>query len=255
VSAFEIFRVSQIEARRVDFHWAWAEEQAEAIAAHWARRKAERPAMFNGRVLMLCGHCRAGDAMQAAFFATDYANLVAWLQFGPRQAEVANGFSMGVLSTADGALVLGRMGAHTANAGQLYFPAGTPDLADVDTEGRVDLGANIVRELAEETGLVPAQYDIAPDWIVVVHAGQVAFLKEVRLAAAAEEAARRIREHIRQDPHPELADVILVRDAAEIGQHPMPDFLPHFLRWRLAPGGAAGAQPSARLAQKPRPGS
>ena len=39
-------------------HWAFAERQAASIAAHWARLRKAKPALFNGRVLLLG---RTGD--------------------------------------------------------------------------------------------------------------------------------------------------------------------------------------------------
>ena len=59
---------------------------------------------------------------------------------------------MGAVRASDGAFLLGVMDAHTANAGKIYFPAGIADRSDVVGE-TVDLAGNVMREVAEETGL------------------------------------------------------------------------------------------------------
>ena len=74
---------------------------------------------------------------------------------------------MAALRTRDGACLLGEMGAHTINAGQIYFAAGTPDPSDIFGD-EVDLAASVAREMEEETGFTPAQAPPAPGWSVVV---------------------------------------------------------------------------------------
>ena len=53
---------------------------------------------------------------------------------------------------SDGALLLGKMSAHTANAGRVYFPGGAIDESDVFGDG-IDIDHNITREMEEELGL------------------------------------------------------------------------------------------------------
>ena len=52
-------------------------------------------------------------------------------RFGFPASNACNGFSMAALRGADGAFLLGEMSPHTASAGAIYFPAGTPERQDV----------------------------------------------------------------------------------------------------------------------------
>jgi len=136
--------------------WAFAERQAASIAAHWARVSKAKPSLFNGRVLLLGRRTIVtrsdGVAMlRGAFFATDYADYLAWEEFGFPGEPVDNCFSMAALRGADGAFLIGEMASHTFSAGQIYFPAGAPDPTDV-FDGTVDLEASARRELLGDRG-------------------------------------------------------------------------------------------------------
>jgi len=235
-----IRQAARVEARLEPFRWAWAEENAGQIAENWARRSARASSIFDGRVLMVAGFEAEGDLVRARFFETSYSRLIAHVDFGFPDTTVANGFAMGALRSRDGAYLLGLMAAHTANAGRLYFPAGTPDLSDVRPDGQVDLASSILREIEEETGLGADVCRLEPGWTIVRHGGRLAFLRGVSLALDAEEALARITRHLDAQDEPELAAIHLLRSVEEIDEARMPSFLPVYLRWVL--GEAASAQ-------------
>lgn len=229
-------RFVAVEARLEEHRWAWAETHRGLIAGHWARRKAERPHLFNGRVLMASRTVGQGDLLRVAFFATDYANLIAWIDHGRPGEPVWNGFAMGALRGSDGAFILGRMAPHTANAGRLYFPCGTPDLSDVTDAGAVDLARSLTREIAEETGLAEDDYEVEPGWIVVQDRGLMAFMQVVRLHETAEAACARIRAHLAAERRAELSGVEIVAGLGEMDEAAMPSVVPIFLRDAFAAG-------------------
>ncbi|WP_204278261.1 NUDIX hydrolase, partial [Escherichia coli] len=68
---------------------------------------------------------------------------------------------------------------HTANAGKIYFPGGTPDLGDV-VGSRVDLDGSVRRELAEETGLSPEELTIEDGFWLREDDKRTAFVKVMR---------------------------------------------------------------------------
>ncbi|HEY8578485.1 MAG TPA: NUDIX hydrolase, partial [Beijerinckiaceae bacterium] len=78
--------VDAIESVYHDAPWGFARERAADIAAHWARLTAEKPAMFDGRVLLIdrwSVETRGGRRVLATrHFSTDYSAFLAWRDFG-----------------------------------------------------------------------------------------------------------------------------------------------------------------------------
>jgi 8-oxo-dGTP pyrophosphatase MutT (NUDIX family) len=214
--------------------WAWpfALERRGEIDSHFAERCRERPGIWNGRVLLSHRHAVVDGRFRAACFEADYASFLAWRDWKFPDRSVSNFFAAGALSASDGAYILGEMAPHTAVAGSIYFPAGTPEPDDI-VAGRVDLAGNIARELQEETGLEIAEFEAEPGWIEVVDRGYRVFIKPLTARVPADELRSRILRHLANEPRPEFCKIHIVRGPIDL-QPQMPDYVTAFLTdaWR-----------------------
>jgi 8-oxo-dGTP pyrophosphatase MutT (NUDIX family) len=207
--------------------WPFADQRRDEIAAHFEALRRANPALWNGRVLMLHRHAIRAPVFHGAYFETDFASMLAWRQWDSPDPCVKNCFAMGALRGSDGGFVLGVMGAHTSNPGRIYFPAGLPDLNDVDGV-RVDLARNVVREVGEETGLTPDDFEAEPGWITVLAGPRIAQVKTLHARATAAALRARILAHLAREAQPELAGVRIVRSPADFDPM-MPPFVTAFL--------------------------
>lgn len=222
--------LDRVEAHVTDEPWAWADGNRAAIDAHWQKLIVQKPAMFNGRVLICAEQHISAGVLTARYRETDYASFIALRDFGFPDKAVRNCFGMAALRAADGAFLLGVMNAHTANAGMVYFPAGTPDPDDVTADGRVDLVGNVGRELAEETGLTAADVTSGEGWTAVLSGPRTALMREVRSPLPAADLRAKIVAWLATEEEPELADIRIVRSPADIDAATMPDFTQVYLR-------------------------
>lgn len=207
--------------------WPFAESRRAEIDAHFRAAQAARPALWNGRVLLLHEHAVADRAMTGSYLETDFASFLAWRDWGFPDLSVRNLFPQAALRAADGAFLLGVMGGHTANAGRVYFPSGTPDPSDIDG-GRVDIAASLRRELREETGLGGDDVAFAAEWTAVFDGPRIALFQVVLADEPASALRRRILANFATVADPELADIRIVRSPADY--HPrMPAFVAAFL--------------------------
>src|ERR1700733_15455855 len=138
-----IHRVTTLDLAFRPSPWPFAQTKRAEIDANSALKEQEKP-IWNGRILLAREPVFTGERFAACYFEADFASFLAWRDWGFPDASVFNGFGMGALHASDGAFLLGEMGAHTANAGRIYFPAGTPDPEDV-RDGMLDLAGSIVR--------------------------------------------------------------------------------------------------------------
>jgi 8-oxo-dGTP pyrophosphatase MutT (NUDIX family) len=193
---------------------AFVAQRLVQIADHWSRAVVAKPALFDGTVLIAEQLAFAGGRLSATLRPIPFSAFLAWRDWGYPVGGLTHLSAAAAIVSADGAVLLGRMGAHTANAGRTYLVGGTPDLSDVGADGMVDLVATAARELVEETGLSPAGG--AAEVLFVRDPPRAVVVAVHRFAASAGEIAARVRAFLAADPEPELADVVVIHRRAEI---------------------------------------
>jgi hypothetical protein len=221
-----IHRVTQLDLGVQPWSWRFAEERRADIDAHFALEQREKP-IWNGRVLLGRNPVFTADRFSAQYFETDFASFLAWRDWGFPDKDVFNGFGMGALRCSDGAFVLGEMGQHTANAGRIYFPSGTPDLDDVSA-GTVDMSGSVAREVEEETGLKPADFRAGAHWDCVVSGAAIAMIRVLNVDSSGEVLRARIEANLAREQQPELSAIHLVRSAGDLTAA-MPRFVTAFI--------------------------
>jgi hypothetical protein len=231
LSAPRIVQVAAIDFCLRPKVWDFATDRAADIEANWQKRLAANPQLYDGKVLLMCdealGATPTDPKLDGTCFIVDYKLFQAWHDFG-RPAEVKNLFASAAVRSADGAYLLGEMAPWTMNAGQIYCPAGTPDLNDLAGD-RLDLEGSALRELVEETGLAPPHVTPARGWTIVFDGALIACMKELRSELSAAELLARANTFLSSEKNPELTRLIPVFRAAEISDR-MPAFMRAFLR-------------------------
>jgi 8-oxo-dGTP pyrophosphatase MutT (NUDIX family) len=227
-----IHRVTALDLALRPALWPFAEQRRADIDAHFALKQGERPQLFNGRVLLARHPVFSADRFSADFFETDFASFLAWRDWGFPDASVFNGFGMGALRCSDGAFVMGEMGRHTANAGRIYFPSGTPDLDDIRGDA-VDIAGSVAREVEEETGLTPADYRAGAEWDCVVSGVAVAMIRVLDVDDSGDALRARIEANLARQHQPELAAIHLVRSTDDLTAA-MPRFVTAFIEQQFS---------------------
>src|SRR6202171_197259 len=227
-----IHRVTQLDLSVQPWSWRFAEARRADIDAHFAVQQRKKPGIWNGRILLGRDPAFTEDRFGANYFEADFASFLAWRDWGFPDREVFNGPGMGALRGSDGAFVLGEMGGHTANAGRIYFPAGTPDPDDL-RDGAVDIPGSVAREVEEETGLTSADYRAAPYWDCVVSGAVIAMIRMLNVDVSGEELRTRIEANLDRQTQPGLVAMHLVRGVSDLSAA-MPRSVTAFIEQQFA---------------------
>jgi hypothetical protein len=229
MTKISVVRIDRLELALAPRSWPFADRQRLEIDDHFTKLRKDKPALWNGRILLLYDYAIAGTAFRGEFFETDYASFLAWRDWGTPDATVKNCIAMGAIKAADGAFLLGVMGAHTANEGSIYFPCGMTDLQSVDGAA-IDLEAGMWREVAEETGLTAADLTADPYWNTVLAGPRIAHIRVLHARENSDALRARILAHLAREIQPELADIHIVRGRTDFDPMIQP-FVKAFLHW------------------------
>jgi 8-oxo-dGTP pyrophosphatase MutT (NUDIX family) len=205
-----VFPIDSLDLRLEQRDWAFAARQQEKIGAHWRHIVDRNPALWNGRILM-CSRCEVVNRqLIGRFFETDFASFVAWRDWGWPDRSIFNCFGSAAILSSDGAVMMGRMSAHTINGGKIYPPGGSLEPRDLRDNGAIDLLGSIAKELEEETGLLVD--DSQPAGLIAVFDEQrVSIAQGLRFDLRAEEITKLAQSHWRNQRQPELDELIALR--------------------------------------------
>jgi 8-oxo-dGTP pyrophosphatase MutT (NUDIX family) len=228
-----VFPVSDVDVRLLDGPAPFEVANREAIARNWEAETAANPALFDGKVVLLSALAYADRRLVGHCHAVRYSTFLYWRR-NRAFSTSEHCFAHAMLVSADGALIAVRMGPHTVNAGKVYFAAGSFEPGDF-RDGQVDLHYNIVREVAEETGIDLDRAERAPIYQAYSAPNGTAIFRRYDLPETADEISCRIRAFVAGESEPEIVGPVIIRDP-----HDLPDgLLPHMhaiVNWHF--GGA-----------------
>jgi hypothetical protein len=223
----EIVSLERAEIKVEPWQWEFAVKRRAEIDRHFAARRRRQPALWNGRVLLLKDYRIDNRTLTGSSFETDFASFMAWRDWDFPDRSVFNVFSMAAVRAANGGYLIGEMAGHTASAGQLYFPCGTPDPQDV-AAGMLNLEGSAGRELFEETGIEIGTLAARPGWTLVRERNFIALIKQLTTAENAQALRARVMRYLAAIAQPEFSDIRMVRERGDLTAQ-MPAFVVAFL--------------------------
>lgn len=214
-----IIPIHDVDIRLVPEPWPVPRELRNKVPETWARLVAVNPKIWDGRILGVSGigggpprvenGVLRGEAREDSFSA-----FLTWRDLGFPEIGVRNVFGSAVIISSDNAVLLGKMGEWTANAGQIYPAAGSLEPGDV-VDGRVRVFGSLARELAEETGLSVEGAQIGQTF-AIFDGPRISVARGLHFAASIDALQAEVRANLDAQSERELADVVAVRTRVDL---------------------------------------
>lgn len=233
-----ILPVDAIDVRLDPGPHPFALDNAEAIAENWQRETTTNPALFDGTVVLLSQLAWRDNRLVGRCHAVGYSTFMLWRK-RRENSGAEHAYAHAMLVAGDNALVAIRMGAHTVNAGRVYFAAGSFEPIDF-RDGLVDVDFNMIREVREETGLDLSGAERGKRWHALsTNSGTVIF-RRYHQTTPADEIAQRISAFVATEADPEIEGPVIIRHATDLPDGLSPHMKPlvewHFAGGELDPG-------------------
>lgn len=234
--AFNLPRDEIVPVHSIDIRLASAPHQFETrhsvlIERNWREETAANPALFNGEVVLLSSLEYEAGRLAGLCHVIRFATFLFWRKSEPA-GSAEHAFACAMPVTSDNALILARMGAHTANAGKVYFAGGSFEPQDF-RDRRADPDRNIAREVREEIGvdLVASRRD--PVYHLRSSAGATVLFRRFYIDARADALAEAIRAFVAREAVPEIAAPVVVRRRDALPEGVLPH-VPPMIDWHFA---------------------
>ncbi|WP_274630615.1 NUDIX hydrolase [Arvimicrobium flavum] len=205
-------------------------QHRQEIADNWRRISAQNPALFDGRVVLLSELSYRGGKVVGKCHEIGFSTFMFWRDHD-RSGAAEHAYAHAALVSSDNQLIAIRMGAQTANAGMVYFAAGSFEPVDFPG-GMVDVDANMIREVREETGLDISRLRRDPAYhLYSLESGSV-IVRRYYLDEPADVIARRIEAFVASEVEPEIDGPVLICSAENLPDGVKPH-MAEIVRWHF----------------------
>lgn len=209
----------------------YTSEHEAAIADDWLREKAANPALFDGEVILLSDLSYRDGGLVGACHVSRFSTFLYWRKNREKSAA-EHVFAHAVLVSSDNALVAIRMGQNTANAGRVYFAAGSFEPMDF-RDGQVDIEANMRREVGEETGIDLDEASRVAGYHLFSERGATVIFRRYHFDRTADNMAKAISDFVAAEAEPEIDGPVIIRSAEAMPDGTMPH-MAAIVRWHFS---------------------